>query len=156
MMVVISLILAVIPLLGIVWIAVSSNPIWPPTVDALFTSLILLAISAPFALGAFLELRSRMRGSSSGGRPASSFKATATADGGVVQRGKVREVLFFESNVGQPNKSIVTLSDGGSRAQTLVLEGDMRNALPIGQKVEIVMRKQKGENVNVLVDVNYA
>lgn len=154
MMLVISLILAVIPILGILWIAVSSSPKWPPTVDALFTSLILLAISAPFALSAFLELRRRKSDLPSGSRSTPSFRSASTAGGGTVQRGKVQEVLFFESNVGQPNKSIVTLSDGGSRSQTLVLEGDMRNALPIGQKVEIVMRKQKGENV--LVDVNYA
>ena len=154
MMLVISLILAVIPLLSIVGIVVFSSPKWPPTVDALFTSLIQLAISAPFALSAFLELRSRRSGSWPGTRSTPALRSATTADGGTVQRGKVQEVLFFESNVGQTNKSIVTLSDGGSRSQMLVLEGDMRNALPVGQKVEIVMRKQKGENV--LVDVNYA
>jgi hypothetical protein len=69
-------------------------------------------------------------------------------------RGLVREVVFFESNVGQPNKSIVTLSDGGGASQTLALEGDMRNALPVGQTLEITLRKEAGKNV--LVDVNYA
>jgi hypothetical protein len=36
----------------------------------------------------------------------------------------------------------------------LVLEGDLRNALPVGQKVEITYRKAGG--YNVLVNVNYA
>jgi hypothetical protein len=56
--------------------------------------------------------------------------------------------------VGQPNKSIVTLSDGVSASNLLVLEGDMRNALPVGQKVDVTFRKESGHNV--LVDVDYA
>jgi hypothetical protein len=56
--------------------------------------------------------------------------------------------------VGQPNKSIVTLADGGGSSQTLALEGDMRNALPVGQTLEITLRKEAGKNV--LVDVNNA
>jgi hypothetical protein len=55
--------------------------------------------------------------------------------------------------VGQPNKSIVTLSDGGSASNLLVLEGDMRNALPVGQRVDVTFRKESGHNV--LVDVDY-
>ena len=35
----------------------------------------------------------------------------------------------------------------------LVLEGDMRNALPVGQRVEVTFRKESGHNV--LVDVDY-
>lgn len=151
MMLILSLLLAVLPLLGVLWIVVYGSP---TTVDGLFTSLILLAISAPFALSAFLELRAGRGGTSSGSRVAPSTRSVASATGGSVQRGKVQEVLFFESNVGQTNKSVVTLSDGGSGSQTLVLEGDMRNALPVGQRVAITMHKQKGENV--LVDVSYA
>jgi hypothetical protein len=62
-------------------------------------------------------------------------------------------VEFYESNVGQPNKSIVTFA-GIKSPVTLVFEGDLRNALPIGQKVEVTMRKERG--YNVLVNVNYA
>jgi len=78
------------------------------------------------------------------------------AQGGLVQRGRVEKVDFFESNVGQPNKSIVVLSNGSSAAtpQTLVFEGDMRNALPTGRKVEITFRKASG--YNVLVNVSYS
>ena len=45
----ISLLLAVLPVLGVVWIAVSG---WLPTVDGLFLSLILLAMSGVFLLNA--------------------------------------------------------------------------------------------------------
>jgi len=56
--------------------------------------------------------------------------------------------------VGQPNKSIVTLAEDGRSAEMLVLSGDVRNALPVGQKVQITLRKQDG--TNVLVDVQYS
>jgi hypothetical protein len=36
----------------------------------------------------------------------------------------------------------------------LVVEGDARNALPVGQKVQITLRKQHGQNV--LADVIYS
>jgi hypothetical protein len=64
----------------------------------------------------------------------------------LVQRGKVEKVEFFEANVGQTNKSIVTFSDRGP-TQLLVFEGDLRNALPAGHKVEITFRKADGYNV---------
>ena len=52
-----------------------------------------------------------------------------------------------------PTSPIVTLSDGAASSNLLVLEGDMRNALPVGQKVEVTFRKESGHNV--LVDVDY-
>ena len=73
---------------------------------------------------------------------------------GSVRRGRVREVTFYEADVGQPNKSIVTLAEDGRSAETLVLSGDVRNALPVGQKVQIQLRKQDGQNV--LVEVQYS
>jgi hypothetical protein len=66
----------------------------------------------------------------------------------------VLNVQFFESLVGQPNKSIVTLSNGSDSTHLLVLEGDTRNALPVGRRVEITFRKDEGQNV--LVDVSYS
>lgn len=152
MALVISLFLALIPLLGVVYIAVFGSL---TTVDGLFMSLILLSISAILGLNVLIELR---KGKSAF---APSRSALVTRPGGPVPdgsrlktRGKVKEVVFFESNVGQPNKSIVTLSDGGGSSQTLALEGDVRNALPVGQTLEITLRKEAGKNV--LVDVNYA
>lgn len=151
MILVISLILALIPLLGIVWIVVAyGSPRMLLTVDGLFMSLILLAMSGILGLNALYELRKRVSGSAR--KP--SFSAATLTSAGLVQRGRVESVLFFESNVGQPNKSIVTLSDGASSSQMLALEGDMRNALPVGQKVEITFRKES--RYNVLVNVNYS
>jgi hypothetical protein len=146
MMLIASLLLALIPLLGIVWI-LSYGSI--TTVDGLFTSLILLAMSGILGLNAMLELRKR--GS------ASSMQAVAngrSSSRGLVQKGKVHSVQFYEAAVGHPNKSIVTLSDGSNGSRMLVFEGDVRNALPIGQKVEIEFRKASGHNV--LLEVKYS
>jgi hypothetical protein len=149
MMLILLLILAVIPLLGIAWIAISGSLFPQPTVDALFMSLILLTMSGILGTTALFELRKRLFGSSS---PSSSAKSAAP--GGLVRSGRVKEVVFFEANVGEPNKSIVTLSDHSSSPQMLVLSGDMRNALPVGQSVQITMRKEGAQNV--LVNVTYA
>jgi hypothetical protein len=140
MMLLILLALAGIPLLGVVWIALYGSV---TTVDGLFMSLILLAMSGILGTTALFEMRNRMlglsKGSSAGLRPGKA--------GGLVSRGKVEDVKFYESNVGQPNKSIVMLSDRRDSPQTLVLEGDLRNALPVGQRVEITIRKERGQNV---------
>jgi hypothetical protein len=144
MMLIISVLLALIPLLGIAWIVFYGLI---TTVDGLFMSLILLAMSGIVGLNVLLELRKGRSGK------LSSATATPTSSGGLRQKGKVESVQFYESGVGQPNKSIVTLSDGGSASNLLVFEGDMRNALPVGQKVDVTFRKESGHNV--LVDVDY-
>ena len=146
-MLVISAILALVPLLGVAWIAVYGSI---TTVDGLFMSLILLAMSCILALNVLLELR---RKKPAGTAPGQGFGSPRTTSSGLVQRGKVESVVFYESNVGEPNKSIVTLSNGSSSPPFMVFEGDMRNALPVGQKVEVTFRKQDGHNV--LVNVNY-
>jgi hypothetical protein len=46
----------------------------------------------------------------------------------------------------------VMFSNGADASQMLVLEGDMRNALPVGQKVEVTFRKESGHNVLLNVD----
>lgn len=150
MLLVISLVLALIPLLGVVWIVAFGSP---TTVDGLFMSLILLAMSGVFGLNALLELRKGKSGAAVAAR-FSTRPVTALSAGGLVQRGKVLNVQFFESLVGQPNKSIVTLSNGSDSTHLLVLEGDTRNAVPVGRRVEITFRKDEGENV--LVDVSYS
>jgi hypothetical protein len=145
MMLVVSVLLALLPLLGIAWIVIYSSI---TTVDGLFMSLILLAMSGILGLNVLIELRKR--------RTTTGTKSLSTApsasSNGLVQRGKVESVQFYESGVGQPNKSIVTLSDGDSASRMLVLEGDMRNALPVGHKVEVTFRKESGHNVLVNVD----
>jgi len=146
MVLLLSLVLALVPLLGVVWIILYGSPL---TVDGLFTSLILLAMSGILGMNVLLELRKR-RGTFTKGKSAT---ARTTRDG-LVQSGKVESVQFFEANVGEPNKSVVTLSDGAKSSNMLVLEGDMRNALPVGQRVEVTFRKHSGHNV--LLNVNYS
>ena len=148
----ISLILALVPLLGVAYIVVFGSP---TTVDGLFMALILLSISGILGLNVLIELR-KSKSAFVPNRMAFPARSVGLATDGsrLKTRGRVEEVVFFESNVGQPNKSIVTLSDANGSRQTLALEGDTRNALPVGQSVEITMRKDAGRNV--LVDVSYA
>lgn len=51
---VLSVVLGIIPLLGIAWTVINGSI---TTVDGLFLSLILLALSGVFFLNAFLEMR---------------------------------------------------------------------------------------------------
>ena len=62
MILVLSLVLGVVPLLGIAWIFVSGMITLSPfsvTMDGLFMTLILLTLSACFLLNAFWEMRDR-------------------------------------------------------------------------------------------------
>jgi hypothetical protein len=145
MMLVLSVLLALVPLLGIAWIVMYGSI---TTVDGLFMSLILAAMSGIVGLNVLLEFRKH----AAGGGTQNSATAKATASGRIIQRGKVESVQFYESGVGHPNKSIVTFFNGAGASQMLVLEGDMRNALPVGQKVEVTFRKESGHNVLVNVD----
>jgi hypothetical protein len=57
-----SLVLGILPLLGVVWIFMSGMITLSPlsdTVDGLFMTLILLALSVTFMLNAFWEMRDR-------------------------------------------------------------------------------------------------
>ena len=54
MMLALSVVLAILPLLGVVWALVD---IKIATVDGLFTTLILLTLSGVFALNAYWEMR---------------------------------------------------------------------------------------------------
>jgi hypothetical protein len=57
MMLLLSLVLGIIPLLGIGWTVMNGTA---TTVDGLFLSLILLSLSGILFLNAYLELRKRM------------------------------------------------------------------------------------------------
>jgi hypothetical protein len=60
LMLVLSLVLGVVPLLGVGWILASGMiTLWPPgaTVDGLFMSLILLTLAGSFLLNAYWEMR---------------------------------------------------------------------------------------------------
>ena len=65
MILVLSLVLGIVPLVGVVWIFVSGMITLSPfsaTVDGLFMTLILLTLSACFLLNAFWEMRDRVMG----------------------------------------------------------------------------------------------
>jgi hypothetical protein len=62
MILVLSLVLGLVPLVGVVWIfATGMIVLWPfsSTIDGLFMTLILLTLSGCFLLNAFWELRDR-------------------------------------------------------------------------------------------------
>jgi hypothetical protein len=138
---------ALVSLAGFVWIIVSHLLF---TVDGLFMSLILLTISGICGTMALYEI---FKARKSTGSQTSIGGSLGSKLSSLIQRGKVQSVEFFESSVGQPNKSVVTLA-GQESPVTLVFEGDLRNALPVGQKVEVTMRKEAG--YNVLLNVTYA
>ena len=58
MMLMLSLILGIVPLLGVAWIILKASV---TTVDGLFMSLILLTLSAILFLNAFLEIRGKLK-----------------------------------------------------------------------------------------------
>ena len=57
MMLVLSVVLGIVPLVGVVWIVLKASV---TTVDGLFMSLILLTLSGILLLNAFLELRGKL------------------------------------------------------------------------------------------------
>ncbi|HZQ25372.1 MAG TPA: hypothetical protein VFA89_21475 [Terriglobales bacterium] len=152
MLLIIYALLSLIPLLGIVLIVMQGLIL---TVDGLFLSLICLTISGIFAATALFELKQVKKGTGKGaGTSGRTVPVAVRATGSSrVEQGRVENVSFFESAVGQPNKSIVTLSDGESASRMLVLEGDVRNALPVGKKVAIACKDEGGRNI--LLDVSY-
>ncbi len=158
---IISGILGLLPLLGIGYIVMNSNGI---TVGALFTSLILLTMSGIFFLNIALELLQRRKAKLAASQPGQPVRAAAAAAGGsgrIVsasaggtfnESGVVESVSFYESPVGQPDKSLVTLrSNNGSGGKTLVFTGDLRNALPAGKRVKITYAAESEGNRLVAV-----
>jgi hypothetical protein len=144
MLLIVSITLAILPLLGIVWVLFTRSI---TTVDGLFLSLILLSISGIFALNAFWELqRQRRRAAWFKQHPEAARQLVTVTDGEVarVLRGRVESVQFYEAHVGQPNKSVVFLSNGSGVSRMIILEGDLRNRLPAGKRVEISYREENG------------
>jgi hypothetical protein len=152
MMLVISLLLAIIPLLGIAAILLFGTI---TTVDGLFTSIILLTISAIFGLNVLMALfrKPQEPEAASGGGSGVGPRGLATAAGGMVQKGLVQSVVFYESAVGVPNTSIVTLSDGKA-SHLLVVDGDARNSLPVGKRAAITYREHGGRKT--ILKVSYS
>jgi hypothetical protein len=135
----ISGLLGLLPLLGIAYIVMTSNGI---TVDSLFMSLILLTISGIFFLNILLELRARHKaalgGQAARATAAGGSRTVNPAPGTHMESGVVEAVAFYETEVGRPDKSLVTFrSANGGLGKTLVFSGDLRNALPAGKRVKI-------------------
>lgn len=143
MLLIASLVLAIVPLLGIAYIFAQGSF---DTVDNLFYALILLSMSGVMAANAAAEWRRRQRVARAGLVPARRAQLTASAAGTYTERGLVEDVLFFESAIGQPDKSIVTLRSGRGAARLLFFEGDLRNQLPAGHQVEVTYDTQNGAN----------
>lgn len=82
MILVLSLVLGIIPFVGVVWIFVSGMIVLYPfsaTVDGLFMTLILLTLSACFLLNAYWEMRDRgMLGKKKEAAPAKAPAAKAS------------------------------------------------------------------------------
>ena len=81
MILVLSLVLGLLPLAGVGWILANGMiTLWPPgaTVDGLFMSLILLALSACFLLNAYWEMRDRGMTGKKDSAPAKSPSAKAS------------------------------------------------------------------------------
>lgn len=148
----ISGILGLLPLLGIAYIVLTSNGI---TVDALFMSLILLTISGIFFLNIALELLARRKAAEQPSRATAGgvgSRIVNTAPGTHVESGLVEAVAFYETEVGRPDKSFVTLRPAnGGPGKTLVFSGDLRQALPAGKRVKITYAA--GAEGNCLVGV---
>lgn len=152
MLLIVSILLAILPLLGIVWILMTRSI---TTVDGLFLSLILLSISGIFALNSLWEFqRQRRRATWFKEHPEATRQLVTMTDAEVagVLRGKVERVQFYEAHVGQPNKSVVFLSNGSGASRMIVLEGDLRNRLPAGKRVEISYREENGRRQSLAAE----
>jgi|GraSoiStandDraft_28_1057319.scaffolds.fasta_scaffold708042_1 hypothetical protein len=150
----ISLILAVLPIAILVALVLNTPNLWPPTIDNLFTTLILLLISGVFLLNAALEIRAaKARGGFAVGGSSKAIIATTGSGRPVnatVETGIVEDVRFYEAHVGDVDKCILTFRPIGSKeTRLLVFEGDIRDQLPVGRKVTISY-KPEGKQYQLL------
>ena len=156
MLFLLSLVLATLPLLGIVYIALASESVTALlTVDNLFMGLMLALMSGIFGLDVLMSLKEN------GWRPplgkwgppkaaAVARRANADASGAFLQSGIVDSVGYFESTVGQPNRLVLTLRDNGSKPRVLVFHGDLRDQFPVGRRIAIKYRTE--EEANTLLE----
>ncbi len=147
MLLVISLLLALLPLLGIAYMVLTSPGLSADsllTVDNLFTALILLTISGLFGLNVLLELRQRgmpipLLGKK-GAKAAASAGVAAMApisSQPVQATGIVESVSYYESGVGKPNRCVLLLRSPSNGTRMLIFHGDLRDQFPAGRQVKI-------------------
>src|SRR5882757_469330 len=114
------IVLTLLPLGGVAWIALNGSPL---TMDGLFLSLILLAMSGIVGTTTLYELWKK-KSTPAGDAPKSGSGLPKINVDSISQKGRVESVQFFEAAVGVSNKSVVVLTSDAS-PQTLVFEGDM-------------------------------
>ena len=144
MLLLLSMILAVLPLLGIAAM-IYVNP--ELTVDNLFMSLILLTISGIFGINVLLELRDRGLPMPLLGKKREPGMVAVSAGrayvvmptGEVKESGVVENVAYYESGIGYTNRCLVTLRDGAG-PRMLVFKGDVRDQFPVGGRVTVTYR----------------
>lgn len=163
LMLALSLVLGLIPLVGIALIALGG---WIATVDGLFTSLILAAMSGVFFLNALLEARAlgllpflkRKEGTApatpgSTARPAQRSPSGPPtpppppgADGVVTESGVVEGVSLYEMPVGYADKSLVDFrAEGSPAARSMVFSGNVQH-LRAGRKIRISYKPSSDGN----------
>ncbi|MGI9103258.1 MAG: hypothetical protein ACR2IF_12545 [Terriglobales bacterium] len=152
MLLLVSLVLAGLPLL-IIAALIYTNPAL--TVDNLFISGILLAISSLFGLNVLLELRDRglplpllgkkKREAGTAVAGPGGAKTYVLSSGALRESGVVEHVAYFEAAVGGTNRCIVTLRDG-TAPRMLVFKGDVRDQFPVGGRVEVTYRSSEQGN----------
>ncbi len=168
LLLVLSLVLGLLPLLGVVGIVLSG---WLFTVDGLFLTLILLAISGLFFLNALLEIRARGLfpfHRSKQTSPPATVGATATpattrarptgpataapppsGEGIVTETGMVENVRLYEMPVGYADKSLVTFRPAGSpQAREMVFCGNVQH---LRERRRIRLSYRPSPDGNVLV-----
>ena len=147
--------------LGLVSIAIAAYliiqtpPYWPPTnwtVDNLFALIIFLTMAGVFFLNAMLEVRAAggpkalLRGGGSGLQ--FELKAGGKAvTNAITETGLVEDFQYYEAGVGEMNKSMVVFRPEGAKSTRLLFfENNLRDQLPVGQRVTITYRREGGLN----------
>ncbi len=162
LLLVLSVILGLIPVVGILLIVLSG---WIVTVDGLFTSLILAAIAGIFFLSALLEARglgllpflkrpdpatNRPGGSRLASSRAASVPAAAPppgVNGVVTESGVVEGVRLYEMPVGHADRSLVSFrADGSPAPRSMVFAGNVEHLRP-GHHIRISYKPSNEGNV---------
>lgn len=152
----ISLLLAALPLGGIIYMVFTGDIGVPPhwTVDGLFLTLILLTISGIMGFNALLEAKAqgliRLPGmapalAGAGGGAFAAGAAPALTGNLKTDIGVIEQVDYYDAPIGQSNKSIVRLRGKGDKGpRTLVLYGNMRSLLIPGRKMQLTYFPEEG------------
>ena len=141
---IVSVLLAMLPLAGVAYVVISGNLF---TVDGLFTSLMLLTISGVFGLNAAMDLHSA-RSAAAGASSVGANTGAAAQPGARVETGAIRALQFFEAHVGEQNKTLVEyIPDGSTAARFISFIGNVRDQLPVGTRVRMIYRADADGNV---------